>query len=327
MSNIRLSDLSKLIKVTGAGIMECKNALTDSNGDFDLAMEILKNKGKGSKTDKQWDKNLEQRKMFVGVEKEPGQSKRYIYKYPDNEISRIISSESPEKYERRITLAEIKRKVSKLSIKYKGIEYDSDKISKMGEEIDEREKSKEEREKSKSNKVPDILVTQELSDEVKKELNYWKTKNTASGWKSRQRSLREKGKLEQHKIDSLNKLGMLWNSKEDKWEKKYIRFRTHGLCNEIEIWVKKQRKLYENNELSNENLYRLQAANFPFTPLPNETFKFTRKSLWELVTKLDRKKARFELEQQKLNRVFSNQTQEKETKINQEREKRKRKTV
>ena len=40
MSNITASDVNKLRKGTGAGIMDCKKALVEASGDFDLAIEI-----------------------------------------------------------------------------------------------------------------------------------------------------------------------------------------------------------------------------------------------------------------------------------------------
>ena len=45
MNNITASEVNKLRKATGAGIMDCKNALVESNGDFDLAIENLRKKG------------------------------------------------------------------------------------------------------------------------------------------------------------------------------------------------------------------------------------------------------------------------------------------
>ena len=45
MNKITASEVNKLRKHTGAGMMDCKNALVDSNGDFDLAIEILRKKG------------------------------------------------------------------------------------------------------------------------------------------------------------------------------------------------------------------------------------------------------------------------------------------
>jgi elongation factor Ts len=40
------ADVVKLRKVTGAGMMDCKNALKDSEGDFDKALQIIREKGK-----------------------------------------------------------------------------------------------------------------------------------------------------------------------------------------------------------------------------------------------------------------------------------------
>ena len=40
------ADVVKLRKSTGAGMMDCKNALTESNGDFDRAIEIIRERGK-----------------------------------------------------------------------------------------------------------------------------------------------------------------------------------------------------------------------------------------------------------------------------------------
>ena len=40
------ADVVKLRKVTGAGMMDCKNALTESDGDFDGALKIIREKGK-----------------------------------------------------------------------------------------------------------------------------------------------------------------------------------------------------------------------------------------------------------------------------------------
>ena len=45
MSNIKAADVAKLRKQTGAGMMDCKQALTESNGDFEKAIEIFDKKG------------------------------------------------------------------------------------------------------------------------------------------------------------------------------------------------------------------------------------------------------------------------------------------
>ncbi|MDR1552703.1 MAG: translation elongation factor Ts [Prevotellaceae bacterium] len=43
---IKVADIAKLRKMTGAGMMDCKNALSEANGDFDRAQEIIREKGK-----------------------------------------------------------------------------------------------------------------------------------------------------------------------------------------------------------------------------------------------------------------------------------------
>lgn len=40
------ADVVKLRKVSGAGMMDCKNALKETDGDFDKALEIIREKGK-----------------------------------------------------------------------------------------------------------------------------------------------------------------------------------------------------------------------------------------------------------------------------------------
>src|SRR6476646_546082 len=45
MANISAADVEKLREQTGAGMMDCKKALTEADGDFDKAVEILRIKG------------------------------------------------------------------------------------------------------------------------------------------------------------------------------------------------------------------------------------------------------------------------------------------
>lgn len=42
---ITAQDVNKLRQMTGAGMMDCKKALTEANGDFDAAIELLRKKG------------------------------------------------------------------------------------------------------------------------------------------------------------------------------------------------------------------------------------------------------------------------------------------
>ena len=43
--SISMEDIQHLRKMTGAGMMDCKNALTEAEGDFDKAIEIIRKKG------------------------------------------------------------------------------------------------------------------------------------------------------------------------------------------------------------------------------------------------------------------------------------------
>jgi elongation factor Ts len=43
--SITAQDVNKLRKMTGAGMMDCKKALTEANGDFEAAIDLLRKKG------------------------------------------------------------------------------------------------------------------------------------------------------------------------------------------------------------------------------------------------------------------------------------------
>jgi elongation factor Ts len=45
MADIKAADVKKLRDMTGAGMMDCKKALVEANGDFDEAISILRKKG------------------------------------------------------------------------------------------------------------------------------------------------------------------------------------------------------------------------------------------------------------------------------------------
>jgi len=45
MVKVTAADVNKLRKTTGAGMMDCKNALVEAEGDFEKAIEILRKKG------------------------------------------------------------------------------------------------------------------------------------------------------------------------------------------------------------------------------------------------------------------------------------------
>ena len=45
MTKITAAEVNKLRKATGAGMMDCKKALVEAEGDFDKAIDILRKKG------------------------------------------------------------------------------------------------------------------------------------------------------------------------------------------------------------------------------------------------------------------------------------------
>ena len=42
---IKASEVNKLRQQTGAGMKDCKNALVETNGDFEAAVDVLRKKG------------------------------------------------------------------------------------------------------------------------------------------------------------------------------------------------------------------------------------------------------------------------------------------
>ena len=46
MTEIKAADVAKLRQQTGAGMMDCKKALVEANGDFDEAINVLRKKDK-----------------------------------------------------------------------------------------------------------------------------------------------------------------------------------------------------------------------------------------------------------------------------------------
>ena len=48
MADITAADVGKLREMTNAGLMDCKKALTEANGNFDAAVDILRKKGVAS---------------------------------------------------------------------------------------------------------------------------------------------------------------------------------------------------------------------------------------------------------------------------------------
>jgi elongation factor Ts len=53
MANVSAADVKRLREQTGAGMMDCKNALADADGDFERAVELLRLKGAKDVTKRQ----------------------------------------------------------------------------------------------------------------------------------------------------------------------------------------------------------------------------------------------------------------------------------
>ena len=63
---ISAKEVNELRKMTGAGMMDCKNALVEADGDFDKAVEILRKKGQKVSA-KRADKEANEGSVFAGT--------------------------------------------------------------------------------------------------------------------------------------------------------------------------------------------------------------------------------------------------------------------
>ncbi len=61
---ISAQEVNKLRQITGAGMMDCKVALTESSGDFDLAIEFLRKKGQ-KVSEKRADRETKEGTVFI----------------------------------------------------------------------------------------------------------------------------------------------------------------------------------------------------------------------------------------------------------------------
>jgi elongation factor Ts len=66
MSVISAQDVNKLRQMTGAGMMDCKKALTEADGDFEKAIEILRKKGQKVSASRS-DRDAKEGSVFVKV--------------------------------------------------------------------------------------------------------------------------------------------------------------------------------------------------------------------------------------------------------------------
>ena len=63
---ITAQDVNKLRTMTGAGMMDCKKALTEADGDFEKAIEILRKKGQKVSASRS-DKEAKEGSVFIRV--------------------------------------------------------------------------------------------------------------------------------------------------------------------------------------------------------------------------------------------------------------------
>ena len=61
---ITAKEVNKLRQMTGAGMMDCKKALVEADGDFDKAIEILRKKGQ-KLSEKRADRETTEGAVFV----------------------------------------------------------------------------------------------------------------------------------------------------------------------------------------------------------------------------------------------------------------------
>ncbi len=66
MADIKAADVAKLRKATGAGMMDCKNALVEANGDFDLAIDAIRKRGQAI-ANKRADRDATEGAVLAGV--------------------------------------------------------------------------------------------------------------------------------------------------------------------------------------------------------------------------------------------------------------------
>jgi hypothetical protein len=173
------------------------------------------------------------------------------------------------------------------TISYKGKKYSHKDLDNLMEQWMDKNFNPPELEEIDKYAVKSLELTQSQLEGIEQV----KMIRKASSWKSRQRKLRKEGKLTQNQINKLNELGMVWNPKDDIWEKSYKYFKDKGLVDPIEDWAKEQVNLLEKNELPEENLVRLKAADFPFKKITGYKFKLDYYQIIDMKQKLEEGKS------------------------------------
>ena len=221
--------------------------------------------------------DMEKKRIYSGKKYYSGPNKwSYSYKYEGQKSFWARTDVSPKEYEKLMIESDIELEASRLKIKFKDKDYDNPSLRKLYDDLCKEE-----------NHIDD-------ENDANKSI-----RNKASSWKSRQRRLRKEGKLDFIKVSKLNSHGMTWNPLEDLWEQNFLRFRKYGLNTDNEEWVKEQRTLFKKSKLNNENLTRLKSADFPFNEQDGEIFEMTKRTIWALIEKLEKKQKAFWYRQRK----------------------------
>lgn len=66
MAEVKLADVAKLRKATGAGMMDCKKALEEAAGNFDRAVELIRERGKAI-ANKRADRDASEGVVLAGI--------------------------------------------------------------------------------------------------------------------------------------------------------------------------------------------------------------------------------------------------------------------
>ena len=137
--SITAQDVNKLRKMTGAGMMDCKKALTEANGDFEAAIDLLRKKGQkvsASRADRQTSEGAVyvttdasgQEGVLIALNCETDfVAKNEEFQALGNAILKVAADQSPESIEALLSLP-----LDELTVSEKIVEL----IGKIGEKIE-----------------------------------------------------------------------------------------------------------------------------------------------------------------------------------------------
>ena len=86
---VTMAEITKLRKISGAGMMDCKNALTEANGDIDKAMEIIRKKEDAEDFNKKDEEADENKKVEEDEDEDENSREARVY-YVDDITGEIM---------------------------------------------------------------------------------------------------------------------------------------------------------------------------------------------------------------------------------------------